>query len=342
MKKATFIDSLQFIKTLTSIKIINGIMLRLSYSFSRVTGVNKIWGNPESLSIEPTNLCNLKCPECPSGNNRMTRSRLFLSINEYKNIIDQSYQHVSFLQLYFQGEPFMHPHIYDFIKYSCQHNIYTSTSTNGQFLNRESVLKIIESGLHRLIISIDGTNQEVYSKYRIGGSYEKLIDGIKLLTHLKKEKKSKTPHIIIQFVVLKSNEHQIGEIKELAKNLQIDSLKIKSAQIEDFKNGNEMMTTIDKYSRYKKTEKGFFVLKRKQKFKCRRVWNGVVISASNEVLPCCFDKNGSHSYGSLKNHNLTNIIRNSLSQQFRNEVWQSNIQHEICRNCTEGIKKTWF
>jgi radical SAM protein with 4Fe4S-binding SPASM domain len=341
-KRANFTDALQFLRTITLLKLWNGFLLRFSYLISKNTGYFVHWGKPESLSIEPTNLCNLKCPECPSGNNTMQRARMFLSKEAYFNTIEQSYKHVTSLQLYFQGEPFLHPSIFDFIKFSHQHRIYTSTSTNGQFLTHDNCIKIIESGLHRLIISLDGITQEVYEKYRVGGSLETVISGIKTLVDLKKEKRSKTPYLVIQFVVFKTNEHQMESLKQLAKEWKVNALKFKSAQLEDFENGNELMPINNKYNRYRKDENGTFSLKRNPNFKCRRIWNGSVVSANNELLPCCFDKNASHSYGNLKKDSLSVLFRSQEANSFRKQVWMKNRQPEMCKNCTEGLKQTWF
>lgn len=331
-----------FIKTLTVKKCFNSALLRFSYWLSKIVGKQFVWGNPESLSVEPTNLCNLKCPECPSGTNNLNRPRLFLSLNVFKNIIDECYKNLVYLQLYFQGEPFMHPKMGEFISYACKRNIFTSTATNGHFLTTDNCKTIVNSGLHQIIISIDGTTQDVFEKYRIGGSLDQVLQGIENLQNAKKEYQSRTPHIVIQFVVFKQNEHQINEIKNLAKQLNITDVRLKSGQIENFEWGSELMPTNEKFQRYKKDNSGKFHLKRRQNFKCYRIWSGAVVSANNELLPCCFDKTGEYSYGNIENGSLLAIWKNKEAFDFKNEVWQNYKQFKMCLNCTEGVKKTWF
>jgi MoaA/NifB/PqqE/SkfB family radical SAM enzyme len=339
MNYGTYIlDVFAFFKTLTLKKIINGILLRVSYFLSKKSGKYMHWGQPESLSIEPTNLCNLKCPECPSGNNSMTRPRLFLSLENFKKVINGSYITLAYLQLFFQGEPFLHPKLLEFIKYATSKKVYTATSTNGLFLNPENCTKIIESGLQRIIISVDGTTQETYEKYRVGGSLDSVLKGIKNLIDARKSRKSKTPFIIMQFVVFSTNEHQIAAIKQLAKLLKVDKLELKTAQIDDFKNGNPLIPKNTKYSRYLKQGNGSYKLKRNENFKCRRIWNGSVVSADNCLLPCCFDKNAKYTYNSLNNKPLETIWKGEIAQEFRKKVWQNYTGFDICRNCTEGLK----
>lgn len=333
---------LQFLKTVTVMKIWNSVLIRLSYFFSLLLKTYIHWGKPESLSVEPTNLCNLKCPECPSGNNKMKRSRLFLDELTYKNIINEVHKHLTYLQLYFQGEPFMHPKITDYIKYATNKHIYTTTSTNGHFLTTENCEKIVGSGLHQIIISVDGTTQQSFEKYRVGGSLDKVLSGIKTLQSIKASRNSKLPHIAIQFVVFSTNEHEINSIKKLCKDLNIADLRLKSAQIDNYQKGNSLMPKNDKYNRYKILKNGSYELKRKKNFKCFRVWSTPVISSNNKLLPCCFDKDGNYPFNSKGINNINANWKNKTAVDFRKLVWKNNQQFEMCRNCSEGLKRTWF
>src|SRR5205085_3159772 len=126
------------------------------------------------------------------------------------------------------------------------------TSTNAHYLTDEVAKKTVESGLDRLIISIDGTTQDVYQQYRVGGNLDKVIEGAKNIVKWKKELKSKTPFVFFQFLVVKPNEHQIEEIKKLGKEIGVDQVRFKTAQVYDFENDpHQLIPTIDKYSRYR-------------------------------------------------------------------------------------------
>lgn len=106
--------------------------------------------------------------------------------------------------------------------------------------------------MDRLIISIDGTTQETYENYRVGGQLSKVIEGTKNIVKWRKQLKSKTPLIVFQFLVVKPNEHQVEEVKKLGKELGVDDVWFKTAQVYDYESGNELIPTIQKYSRYKK------------------------------------------------------------------------------------------
>jgi MoaA/NifB/PqqE/SkfB family radical SAM enzyme len=99
-----------------------------------------------------------------------------LDINMYQKFIDEIKTTTLHLLLYFQGEPFMNTDIFRMIKYASERRLYTVISSNGQFLDNETTGKIMESGLDRLIISVDGTDQSTYEQYREGGDLNIILE----------------------------------------------------------------------------------------------------------------------------------------------------------------------
>jgi radical SAM protein with 4Fe4S-binding SPASM domain len=235
---------------------------------------------------------------------------------------------------YFQGEPLLNKNFANYISYAKQYNIYTITSTNAQIIDKNIALNIVKSGLDRIIISIDGTTQDVYEKYRVGGSLYKSIEAIKFLKEAKTELKSKTPSIEAQFIVFRFNEHQISEFKQLAPTWGADKISIKSAQIHSPNQNSEIIPTINKYSRYHKINNEWKIKKDFSKA-CFRAWYGMVVSADGNILPCCFDKQEKHSYGNIKDDKIENIWKNKKSKDFRNTLLNNRKNINICCNCNE-------
>ncbi len=176
----------------------------------------------------------------------------------------------------------------------------------------------------------------------MGGSLDLAITGIENLIAAKKQRKKKTPTVIIQFVVFKTNEHQIPEIKQLAKKLKIDALKLKSPQLEHFENGHPLMPENKRFNRYKKNASGTYSLNKSKQVKCKRAWNGAVLTADNRLIPCCFDKDAKYPYGTLSGGNLETLWKGKKAHQFIKTVWSKDNPVEMCKNCTEGLKQTWF
>lgn len=237
--------------------------------------------------------------------------------------------------IYFQGEPYMNKNFFDLVKISESKKIYTATSTNGHFLNDENARQTILSGLDRLIISLDGTNQETYSSYRKNGNFHTVIDGIKNVVEWKKKLKSIKPYIILQFLVLKTNENKIIEIRQLAKDLEVDELQLKTTQFYEFENGNPLMPENNKYSRYIKNQDGKYLLKKKIKNRCLRMWQSLVITWDGKIVPCCFDKDADYILGDLNKNAFPEIWKGNLYKEFRKNILHHRKDIPICYNCTE-------
>ena len=297
---------------------------------------NRHRGLPFSLSIEPTTACNLGCPECPSGLKSFTRPTGKLDLELHMEILHQVKKSVFYINYYFQGEPFLHPEFLQLIRDAKKSRIYTSTSTNAHFIDEEKAMDIVESGLDRLIISIDGLTQGTYEQYRINGQLKKVIEGTEHLLKAKKKLKSRTPHLIFQFLAVKPNEHEIPEVLKLGKEMGIDEVRIKSAQLYEYENGNPLMPDNQSYSRYKKNKDGTFSLKYKLGNKCWRMWSSTVFTWDGKVVPCCFDKDAKHVLGSVENQQFTDIWKSEAYSQFRTSILTHRNQIDICKNCSEG------
>jgi radical SAM protein with 4Fe4S-binding SPASM domain len=253
----------------------------------------------------------------------------------FERVIDQVKGHVSWLHLYFQGEPFLNPRFLEMVRYADASGIFTSTSTNAHYLGTRQVKGVLESGLKQLIVSMDGITQEVYESYRVGGKLEKVQEGLRLLISERKKSGQKFPRIVLQFLVTGQNEHQIPSLKSWVKAVGADELQLKTTQIYDYEDGSELIPSELGYSRYVPAGDGRWKLKKKLENKCWRMWEGAVVTWDGKVVPCCFDKDANHVMGELKNQSLSSIW-NSLSYfRFRKQLLSDRSQIDICRNCTE-------
>jgi len=331
-------DSRNLLSKLSFRRFINGIKVLSSFYISRLLNRPVQWGYPVSVSFEPTTSCNLRCPECPSGLRQFTRPTGMLQNDFFKRTIDDIHKELLYLIFYFQGEPYLNPDFLEMVKYASDKKIYTATSTNAHYLNDEAARKTVESGLDRLIISIDGTTQDVYQQYRVGGNLEKVLEGTRNIIKWKKELKSKTPFVFFQFLVVKPNEHQVEDIKRLAKEVGVDEVRFKTAQVYEYETDpNNLIPTIDKYSRYKKNADGTYSAKNKLANHCWKMQHANVITWDGLVVPCCFDKDATHQFGDLKTRSFKEIWHNDNYKQFRAELMKSRKNIDICANCSEGV-----
>lgn len=319
-------------------KIWNLTVIVMSYHLARITRKPIHWGNPVKAGVEPTTSCNLRCPECPSGLRAFTRPTGMQDMATFQALIDQTRKDLIYLLMYFQGEPYLNPHFLEMAAYASRRGIYTATSTNGHYLDDERAKKTVESGISEVLISIDGTTQETYQQYRVGGKLEKVKNGVANLVKWREKLKSRTPYLIIQFLVVKPNEHQIEEIKALGKELGVDKVALKTAQIYEYEAGSPLIPDNDRYSRYRKGKDGRYQLKNKLKNQCWKLWQGLEMTWDGKVLPCCFDKDGQYVMGNIRDEKFRTIWRSEAYRAFRGGLVRSRKEIDMCTNCSEGTK----
>jgi len=330
---------LNVLSKLTFKKILNFFLVEISFIFSVLLRKPVVWGLPYAVSIEPTILCSLKCPDCHTGAGLLTRTNQIMIDNVlYRNIIDEINRTTLYLILYFQGEPLMNKDIFDMIRYASDRKIYTVTSTNGQHLDRGNARKIIGSGLDRLIISVDGTDQKTYEQYRKGGSLKKIIEGARYIKELRIKSGASKPEVIFQFLVFRHNEDQVDEIKKFGKKHRADKVWIKTAQIIDMDQGRYIIPENPEYTRYRINDEGELTIKGKLKNRCKRLWRTTVVTTDGVVVPCCFDKNAAYVMGDLNENDLTRIWKDQKYDDITRVILQERKSIDICNNCTEEIR----
>jgi len=184
---------------------------------------------PPALQIEPSSLCPLRCPLCPSGTGQMKRKPGLMSMTTFERILSVFGEDLVTAVFYCWGEPFSNPLLPDMIAMSTQRGIATVTSTNGQFIQTaDEAERVVTSGLQALVIAVDGATQDVYERYRVGGDLARVKNCVKRLASAKSSSASPTPFLNVRMVVTNENEHQIGDVRGLAADLGADMFSIKT------------------------------------------------------------------------------------------------------------------
>jgi len=310
----------------------NALVAGYSFLKSALTGEAAINGMPVTVSVEPTNHCNLNCPECFSGSGLMSRDRGFMDSGLFDKIVAGLKPDLFEMNLYFQGEPMLHPGFFTFLEKS--RDIKTTVATNGHFLSSGNAEKLAGSGLNKLIVSLDGMDQTTYSGYRVNGDLGTVMAGIKNVSEAIK-KQSSSMKLVIQFIVTRQNEHQIPEVKLFADRMKA-ILKLKSMQIINGGSFEKWLPGQRKFRRYElKDEK--YIIRSRLPDRCARLWFNPVITWDGKVLPCCFDKNADHVMGDLNEATFSDIWNGPGYRIFRKSILSGRGRTDICRNCTSGL-----
>jgi radical SAM protein with 4Fe4S-binding SPASM domain len=321
-----------YLSRLSSKKILNLVFIKVSFHLSILTKKHILWGKPAFLSIEPTNVCNLKCPECPTGGGFSNVTKGFATNELITALIPSIKESVLHVNMFFQGEPFLNKLFVDFTKRISPFTFVT-VSTNGHFIDKNNAKDIINAGFYKIIISLDGINQEQYEQYRKGGEFDKVIDATKSLVAAKQESKRAFPIIQLQCLLFKHTEPDKDTFQSLAKELNVDRLVFKTAQFYSEENAKEMMPSIEN-SRYI-VENGAVVINHEVKNRCWRLWSSSVITWNGDVVPCCFDKDKKFVQGNVLSTQLFTVWKHPLYASFRAKILLNRKAIDMCNNCSE-------
>jgi radical SAM protein with 4Fe4S-binding SPASM domain len=332
---------INILKYLTLKRTINAAKVLLSFTLSRLIRKPVVWGMPISYSIEPTNHCNLKCPECPSGLGALTRPLGLLNPDDFEHLIDEINETGFYVQLFFQGEPFINKNLSKMIRYARQKNMYVSISTNGHFINDENVDFVLENAPDKIIYSIDGLDEKSYQNYRVGGTFKQADHGLRTLVKRKKELKQKHPYVELQFIVMKQNEHELDDVLQYGKDVGVDKVVFKTMQISAYENALNFLPANQKYRRYIVND-GSFRIKGKTKNHCFALWRTSVITWDGKVVPCCFDKDAEFELGLVNGKSFKDVWQSNEYSEFRGKILGDRQSVSMCTNCTEGLKVNIF
>lgn len=301
----------------------------------RLDGRPHFWGAPYVLSIEPTNLCDLRCPHCETGTGTLTRPGGWMDLDLYRHILQVNQHHLLYLLLYDQGEPLLHPDFPEMVRLAKSHRICVVSSTNGQRLADPALAReVVASGLDALIISADAVTPERYAAIRRGGSLAKLQAGLRHLRQARRSLGRSTPRLYLQFVITRQNEHELPGMAAAARAWGADHLLLKSLYLHAGMPAEDFLPADPRFRRYPLQEDRWLT-RSGRRLPCSRLAYSCVVHWDGNIVPCCFDKNGEHLLGN-GSEPLAAALRGPASRAFRRQQCSGKAPH-ICLNCSDGL-----
>ena len=139
--------------------------------------------HPPLLQIEPTSVCNYRCVFCYQTDTALTSKdsveRGMMSLDLFKQIIDQAEGHCEGITLASRGEPTASPHIKEMMAYLRGKFLATKLNTNASLLDEAKCHAILEADLQTLVFSADAASEPTYSQFRVGGHLDTVLRNIR-------------------------------------------------------------------------------------------------------------------------------------------------------------------
>jgi len=182
------------------------------------TGEHLVRSYPSYLGIDPTSICQLRCPHCPTGVENEARrlgephsfrERTMLDLELFDALLDEVGDYLFLIMFYNWGEPLLYKNLPSLIAKARARGIYTEIHSNLSLRLPDSQIEaLLTSGLDELSASIDGFSQETYETYRRGGDFELARDNLERLARIRDELGLET-RLVWAFLVFSFNEHEI-------------------------------------------------------------------------------------------------------------------------------------
>lgn len=267
--------------------------------------------------IETTSKCNYSCPIC------VPRTRnCHLDMNEFYLIIDNNLDifYKKAIWMDFNGEPLVDPYFFDRVKYMHSRGINTRISTNGALLDEENRLKIANSGISYVVVSIGTLNQDLYKKIR---GVDNLPNVLNNLIELKKcidkmHSKTELQAVAIDTGADLDEQEFIKYFHNLGINVAIHNFTNRSKNIKMDINPRDLDT-------YKRGE-------------CKGLKSNIIILSNCEVVTCCCDLLAQNSLGNLRDYDYSveKLVENGKLDKLILNL-QNHVYEGACENCSDWI-----
>jgi len=288
---------------------------------------------PVHVSIEPTNACDMGCPVCETGAGTMERPTGRMTLQNFQRIVDKVEHHTNTIFFYFMGEPFLYRESYDMIAYAKSKGIFVDTCTNGHFVDAK---RLLDSGLDQVSFQIGGTTQQTHQIYRVGGRLQASLDNMRAVLEERHRRGVTYPKVIMGFIVMKHNEHQVDEFLRMGKELGVDEANVIDPCVRDMEQAKQFLPKDERYWFYDKAAYKHGKLRPKllPDNQCWWIWHSTLITWNGDVVPCCRDPQGHHVMGNVLKQDLAEIWNGPKYEDFRRRILTDQGRIDICQLCS--------
>ncbi len=323
-------------RTLSARKLYNVLMCAVQLKLKSA----RLLYLPTRISIETGNICNLRCPLCPTGRRDEGVARGFMQLDDYKKIIDQLYRDLLLVRLYNWGEPLLNKNLQAMIGYARRRRTAVTVSTNLNTLDADQAEALLKAGLQKIFVSCDGLSEKTYTAYHAGGDFRRVMDNIALLAALKRRLDGCGTRIIWLFHVFRHNEHEVADAlrkaRELGVEIRVNMMRTDMGQ-EIFETAEQAIERdrdwIPEDPRYCAFDLETKQAKKKKNF-CALPWKETVVNWDGAVLPCCSVYQEKYSLGNAFEQGFRAVWNGPAYRAVRRELaGRPNTGTTVCHIC---------
>lgn len=301
---------------------------------------------PLMIQVEPTINCNLKCKMCISP--FIKRDAKVMTLQRFNQILDQ-FPFVEKISLVGLGEPLLNPQLFDIIRAAKSRGIRIGFASNATLIDAAMAMKIKNSGVDWLNMSLDGATKETYEGIRIGANFDRVLENMRNLMAVVGA--GPGPDVSIWHVLMRSNIFELEGLVSLVETLGIKKIFVQTAHCwgsEEWKNNTAAENIRHEMNLVKKALRGAYAAARNKKISfsyvnipesggaraCQWPWRSCYITTDGFVTPCCIQGSDPTvvNFGNIFQESFETIWNNGMYRAFRTALKSRNIPR-ICVDC---------
>ena len=278
----------------------------VSYVEARAGIASGSLAKPYTCYVDVSSACNLRCPLCPTGMRRKGARPAMMPMETFERVLHELGPFIYDMHLYNWGESLLNPHIAEMAALAHGRGIATHISTNGNHMPPGLARDLVESGLDRLVFSIDGASQETYQHYRAGGNLQRVLTNVRSVLDARRGAGRRTPRVVWQFLTMRHNQHEIGDVKRRAREIGVDEVSFEWFRTNVYEELlTPVETLVEKYRDWIPTLEAFTKFDVEQRAtrmgagRCLQPWYRVVIGPTGDVYPCCSIYDDKFRFGNI-------------------------------------------
>ena len=266
--------------------------------------------------LEITNICNLDCLFCP----KTDRTKHRFSMEEFEQLTDKLRGQIKFLYFHLMGEPFLHPHLSDFIQIARRKDFVPVLTTNGTLLSKAQ--GVIDAHPHKIQISLHShegnakEHPEEYIRQVMTFAQEAASKGVLIVLRLWNQGGYDSTNDYILDLIAQYQPRpwtQRHDGWKLAENLYIEY--------------DRMFEWPDaEHSEYEEADVFCYALR-----------NQIGVLVDGSVVPCCFDHAGDITLGNLFEQSLDEILASPRAKALYDGFTQHMATEPLCKRCGYAV-----
>ncbi len=283
---------------------------------------------PAVVKIDITPTCNLSCTMCvharPTGDERMDqqvfRADHQMTLDCYREIIDQIRGKALAVSLYTWGDPMTHPQVAEMCRIADEARLESHISTNFSFkLTDEQIRALVTSGLTHLTVCVDGLSQEAYEKTRVGGRIDWVLDNLRRVMVFRQELGRKHPMVEVQYIKFRHNVHEEEDARKICDDLGVEQFSTFWGALHNL---GDIMP--DRYVTHGPKKNGALPT-------CYWPHFSTVIKYNGDVIPCCEHRAAAQHMGADSRLDPDARVLGNIFETSLEEVWNSKAYQQTRR-----------